>query len=89
MQKARTARITLVAITVAASMSLSGVPASAAPTTPNGYVGACNMVQSWPGGGAAVPPGGGMELAMNRDATQGNAGMLTAVAVSTGSPFTC
>ena len=56
--------------------------------TPNGFVGACNMVASWPGlgvqnpNGVGVPPGGGMQRAMTVDNPNGNAGMGTAVAAS-------
>jgi hypothetical protein len=64
--------------------------ASAAPNpTPNGYVGACNMVASWPGlgpgNGVGVQPGGGMENAMTRNTSQntnGNDGMFHAIFVS-------
>lgn len=53
--------------------------------TPNGFVGACNMLESWPGVGPGVPEEGGMEHAMDVDASQGNDGMNNAVTVSGGS----
>ena len=65
--------------------------AAAAPNpTPNGWVGACNMVNSWPGLGAQNPngvgvqPGGGMENAMTVDNPNGNDGMATANIVTGG-----
>lgn len=61
------------------------VPVAAAPgTTPNGFIGACNMVQAWPGVGH-VPEGGGMENAMTVNNPNGNLGMDRAVSVSGGS----
>ena len=69
------------AAVAAASPLLAGV-ATAADVTPNGFVGACNMVRSWPGVGPGVPDGGGMLLAMGRDAAAGNTGMTTAVLAS-------
>lgn len=74
----------LLATMLAAIPASLGSVAAAAQTSPSGLVGACNMMQSWPGVGH-VPAGGGMELAMSRNATQGNAGMNTAVAASGGS----
>jgi hypothetical protein len=77
--------LALFPLVIAALVFLS-VPAAAAPNpTPNGFTGACNMLQSWPGVGPGVPAGGGMENAMSRDATQGNDGMNTAVTNSGGS----
>jgi hypothetical protein len=65
--------------------------AVAAPNpTPNGWVGACNMVNSWPGLGAQNPngvgvqPGGGMENAMTVDNPNGNDGMAIANVVTGG-----
>jgi hypothetical protein len=77
------ARLAVVLALVLAALALSSGPVSAAPSpTPNGFVGACNMLQSWPGVGPGVPAGGGMENAMNVDATQGNNGMSTAATAS-------
>ena len=78
-----TLKTLLAAIIAVAPVFLASIPAAAA-TTPNGWVGACNMLQSWPGYGH-VPAGRGMELAMSRDAAQGNTGMNKAVSVSGGS----
>ena len=68
--------------------TFSGSAAAAPPTTPVGFVGACNMVAAWPGVGpeqvVGVPAGGGMEHAMTVDNPNGNAGMETAVTVSGG-----
>ena len=53
---------------------------SAAPSpTPNGFTGACNMVQAW-----GVGAQGGMANAMSRDNPNGNLGMFHAVAVTGG-----
>jgi hypothetical protein len=67
------------------ALLLAAAPGSAAadpPTTPNGWEGACNMNQSWPGlggnSGLGVQPGGGMERAMTVDNPHGNEGMLGA-----------
>lgn len=79
------------------SVVLAGLagPAFATPhETPNGWIGACNMVSAWPGlspgKGVAVQEGRGMEGAMfgtpayarMGDAHPGNAGMFNAVYVS-------
>ena len=40
------------------------------------------MLQAWPGGGANVPDGSGMENAMTVDNANGNTGMFTAVGAS-------
>lgn len=85
-------------ITAAAAVAVFGLPvfagtASAAPrTSPNGFIGACNMVASWPGAGpgsgVGVQPGGGMERSMTVDNPNGNAGMDRAVS-ATGAWGTC
>jgi hypothetical protein len=66
----------------------AGSAAAAPPETPNGFVGACNMLASWPdlgpGQGVGVQPGGGMERAMSVDNPNGNLGMDHAVSVSGG-----
>ena len=70
--------------------SLPSIAAAAAPVTPNGFVGACNMLESWPGiGHTGVPSGGGIQLAMSVNNPNGDAGMTRAVSNSTGSPTTC
>jgi hypothetical protein len=73
------------AMSMVVALLLIGLPGSAAadpPTTPNGWEGACNMNQSWPGlgrnGGVGVQPGGGMERAMTVDNPNGNEGMFGA-----------
>jgi hypothetical protein len=72
---------------VLVALSLTAFAGSAAanpPTTPNGWEGACNMNQAWPGlgrhneHGVGVQPGGGMERAMTVDNPNGNAGMFGA-----------
>jgi hypothetical protein len=66
--------------------AFAGSAAAAPNPTPNEFVGACNMVASWPGAGpgngVGVQPGGGMELAMSVDNPNGNDGMFHAVFVS-------
>jgi hypothetical protein len=79
--------LALVAASAAITLTALAGNASAAPSpTPNGWVGACNMVSSWPGlgpgNGVGVQPGGGMERAMTVDNPNGNAGMFHAVSVS-------
>ena len=70
--------------------SLAGSAAAGPNPTPNGWVGACNMVVSFPGlgvqnpNGVGVQPGGGMENAMTVDNPNGNDGMTTATVVSGG-----
>ena len=63
--------------------ALPGSAAADPPTTPNGWEGACNMNQSWPGlnlnNGVGVQPGGGMERAMTVNNPNGNEGMFGAV----------
>ena len=73
------------AMSMVVALLLIALPGSAAadpPTTPNGWEGACNMNQSWPGlgrnGGVGVQPGGGMERAMTVDNPNGNEGMFGA-----------
>jgi hypothetical protein len=84
----RRALVVVSTLVILALTAFSGSAAAAPPVTPNGYVGACNMVAAWPGGGPAngvgVQPGGGMEHAMTVDNPNGNAGMYRAVAVSGG-----
>ncbi len=75
-------KVLILAASIAAAMSVGVAASAATPTTPNGYCGALNMVQAWPGGGANVPDGGGMEHAMSVDNANGNTGMSTAVANS-------
>jgi len=79
--------VIFVSAMVALGLAVFGSSASAAPNlTPNGYVGACNMVAAWPGGGpgngVGVQPGGGMERAMTVNNPNGNEGMFHAVFVS-------
>jgi hypothetical protein len=83
------ARIALITGLTALVLSATASSAAAAPNpTPNGWVGACNMVVSWPGlgvqnpSGVGVQPGGGMEQAMTIDNPNGNAGMFHATDVS-------
>jgi len=70
--------------------TLTGSAAAGPNPTPAGWVGACNMVNSWPGlgvqnpNGVGVQPGGGMENAMTVDNPNGNDGMATANAVTGG-----
>jgi hypothetical protein len=78
-------------VSVLVSLGLAGFSGSAAAApnpTPNGYVGACNMLASWPdggpGNGVGVQAGGGMERAMSVDNPNGNDGMSRAVSVSGG-----
>ena len=66
---------------VLVALSLTAFAGSAAanpPTTPNGWEGACNMNQAWPGlrhnqHGVGVQPGGGMEHAMTVNNPNGEA----------------
>ena len=66
---------------VATFLVAAGSAAADPPQTPNGWEGACNMMQSWPGlrqnpQGVGVPPGGaGMAHAMTVDNPNGNDGM--------------
>ncbi len=75
-------KVLILAATVAAALSVGVATSAATPTTPGGYCGALNMLHAWPGGGANVPDGGGMENAMTVDNTNGNTGMFTAVGAS-------
>jgi hypothetical protein len=71
-------------------MTLSVTPVTfASSPTPNGFVGACNMLQAWPGISTGVPVGGGMQNAMTVDNANGNAGMWTAVAASGDGATSC
>jgi hypothetical protein len=76
-------KLLILAATIAATLGLSVATAAATPKpTPNLKCGAYNMVQAWPGGGANVPDGGGMQHAMTVNSTNntnGNDGMSTAV----------
>ena len=73
-------KVLILAATVAAALSVGVATSAATPTTPNGYCGALNMVHAWPGGGANVPDGGGMQHAMAVNNANGNNGMFGAVA---------
>jgi hypothetical protein len=70
--------------------TFTGSAAAGPNPTPAGWVGACNMVVSWPGlgvqnpNGVGVQAGGGMENAMTVDNPNGNEGMATANAVTGG-----
>jgi hypothetical protein len=72
-------KVLIFAATIVAALGIGVGTAAARTPTPNGYCGALNMVQAWPGGGANVPAGGGMEHAMTVDNANGNTGMSTAV----------
>ena len=83
-------RVVLVTGLVVLSLTAFAGSASATPgPTPNGFIGACNMVAAvsgyGPGQGVGVQPGGGMENAMTVNNPNGNAGMWRAVYVSGGS----
>ena len=65
--------------TIAAALGVGVATSAATPTTPNGYCGALNMLQAFPGGGANVPANGGMQNAMTVNNANGNTGMFTAV----------
>lgn len=75
-------KVLILAASIAAALTAGVASSAASATTPNGYCGALNMVQAWPGGGANVPDGRGMERAMSVDNANGNTGMSTAVANS-------
>jgi len=86
-------RRALVIVSMLVVFALTAFPGSAAAApspTPSGWVGACNMVVSWPGlgvqnpNGVGVQPGGGMENAMTVDNPNGNDGMTVATVVSGG-----
>ena len=70
--------------------TFTGSAAAGPNPTPAGWVGACNMVVSFPGlgvqnpNGVGVQPGGGMENAMTVDNPNGNDGMTIATVVSGG-----
>ena len=83
--------LVLISLLVVLVLTASAGGAAAEPNpTPNGWVGSCNMVVSWPGYGAQDPngvgvqPGGGMENAMTVDNPNGNDGMNNASVVSGG-----
>ena len=71
--------VLILAATAAAALSVGVATSGATTPTPNGYCGAANMINSWPGGGANVPDGGGMQKAMTVDNANGNRGMSIAV----------
>lgn len=75
-------KVLILAATTAATLSVGVATSAATPTTPGGYCGALNMLHAWPGGGANVPDGGGMENAMSVDNANGNIGMFIAVGAS-------
>jgi len=72
----------ILAATAVAALTIGVATAGATPETPNGYCGAANMLKAWPGGGANVPDGGGMQHAMTVNNTNGNNGMFGAVDAS-------
>jgi len=72
-------RLLILAATLAAALCVGVATSGAAPETPNGYCGAANMLNAWPGGGANVPNGGGMQNAMTVNNANGNNGMFGAV----------
>lgn len=82
--------LVLASLVVLLLAAFSGSAVAAPNPTPNGWVGACNMVVSFPGLGAQSPngvgvqPGGGMENAMTVNNPNGNDGMTTATLVSGG-----
>lgn len=82
----RRALVIVSTLVVLALTAFAGSAAAAPSETPIGFVGACNMVASWPGLGPAqgvgVQPGRGMEHAMTVDNPNGNDGMSNAVFVS-------
>jgi len=71
--------VLILAATAAAALSVGVATSAATPQTPNGYCGAANMLNSWPGGGANVPADGGMQNAMTVNNANGNNGMFGAV----------
>jgi hypothetical protein len=71
--------VLILAATAAAALSVGVATSGATTQTPNGYCGALNMINSWPGGGANVPDGGGMQNAMTVNNANGNTGMSIAV----------
>jgi hypothetical protein len=79
--------LALIVMLVALSLTaFAGSAAADPPPTPNGWEGACNMNQSWPGlrqnqHGVGVQDEGGMQHAMGvnqRSNTTGNDGMIAA-----------
>ena len=82
--------LVLASLVVLLLVAFSGSAVAAPNPTPNGWVGACNMVVSFPGlgtqnpNGVGVQPGGGMENAMTVNNPNGNDGMTTATLVSGG-----
>lgn len=70
--------LALQAATIAVALvGLTGTASASAPTTPNGYAGAWNMLND-----PTMLPGSGGP--MDRDNANGNAGMCHAVLVSSG-----
>jgi hypothetical protein len=86
----RRALVVVSMLVVLAFTALAGSAAADPTPTPSGWVGACNMVVSWPGfgvqdpNGVGVQPGGGMENGMTVDNPNGNDGMTNATVVSGG-----
>jgi hypothetical protein len=82
--KAMKEALALVVMLIALSLTVFTGSAAAGdpPTTPNGWQGACNMMQAVPGvrqhPGVGVQSGGGMDRAMSVDNDHGNAGMIAA-----------
>jgi hypothetical protein len=64
----------ILAATAAAALTIGVATSGATTETPNGYCGAANMLNAWPGGGANVPNGGGMQNAMAVNNANGNNG---------------
>ncbi len=74
----RRLRVTLATGLVVLSLTAFAGTVSATPgPTPNGFTGACNMLQAW-----GVGARGGMANAMSVDNPNGNVGMWRAVAES-------
>ena len=69
----------ILAATAAVALTIGVATSGATTETPNGYCGAANMLNAWPGGGANVPNGGGMQNAMTVNNANGNNGMFGAV----------
>jgi hypothetical protein len=69
-------KVLILAATVAAALSVGVATSAATPTTPNGYCGALNMVNSAAMAGFFNDPPTGP---MAKDNPNGNAGMFTAV----------
>ncbi len=72
--------VTVTGLVVLSLTAFAGGVSAAPGPTPNGFIGACNMVMSW-----GVGARGGMANAMSVDNENGNLGMFRAVDVSGGS----